>query len=105
NPSRPTVVLDETHDQIYLFYQEDTHTPEGSIYMKIIDTHNPTFDPTSLGVVILENANNSNFIDPQTPSHNVGDDTGGYFMLLAKNSATNEVWYNDIHLGADHFIV
>jgi hypothetical protein len=35
----------------------------------------------------------------------VGDHTGGYFLLLAKNEQRNEVWYNDIMLGGDHHIV
>ncbi len=105
NPSRPTVVLDETNDQIYIFYQEDTHNPEGQIYMKVFDTHNPVFDPTSLGEMIMQgNVASHDFFDPQSPAHAVGADTGGYFLLLAKNEALNQVWYNDIHLGSDHLI-
>ncbi|WP_316354888.1 beta strand repeat-containing protein [Devosia sp.] len=105
NPSRPTVVLDETNDQIYVFYQESTSNPEGQIYMKVFDTDNPVFDPEDLGTLIMEGPGSDDFLDPQSPAHSVGDHTGGYFLLLAKNEQRNEVWYNDIMLGGDHQIV
>lgn len=105
NPSRPTVVLDDTNDQIYVFYQESTSNPEGQIYMKVFDTHNPVFDPEDLGILVMEGPGSDDFLDPQSPAHSVGDHTGGYFLLLAKNEQRNEVWYNDIMLGGDHHIV
>lgn len=105
NPSRPSVVLDETNDQIYVFYQESTSNPEGQIYMKVFDTANPVFDPEDLGILVMEGPGSQDFLDPQSPAHSVGDHTGGYFLLLAKNEQKNEVWYNDIMLGGDHQIV
>ncbi len=105
NPSRPALVFDETNDLIYIFYQQATHDPEGHIYMKIFDPDAPFFDPTSLGVQIMVGTNGAHdFLDPQVPTHAVGSATNDFFLLLAKNDQTNQVWYNDIQLGHDHLI-
>ena len=104
NPSRPTIVLDETNDQIYIFFQENTWTPYGAIYMKVADADNPIFNPDNLGQQIITGTDGSSFIDPQRPTHNVGDFTDDYFLLFAKSTAHNQVWYNDIQLGTDYLV-
>lgn len=96
NPSRPTLVLDETHDRILIFFQESTWDPYGSIYMKTASTNGTEFDAMSLGTQILTASNGQDMIDPQVPSHAVGADTGGFFYLFAKNQDAASIWYNDL---------
>lgn len=95
-PSRPTLVLDETHDRLYLFYQESTWDPYGSIFMKQAGMDGTGFDPASLGTEIMTAGNGQDMIDPQVPAHAVGADTGGYFYLFAKNQDASSIWYNDV---------
>jgi hypothetical protein len=96
NPSRPTLVLDETNDRILIFYQESTWDPYGSIYMKSASTTGTQFDPTSLGTEVMTSGNGQDMIDPQLPAHAVGADTGGFFYLFAKNQDAASIWYNDV---------
>jgi hypothetical protein len=96
NPSRPTLVLDETNDRILIFYQESTWDPYGSIYMKSASTTGTHFDPTSLGTEVMTSGNGQDMIDPQLPAHAVGADTGGFFYLFAKNQDAASIWYNDV---------
>jgi hypothetical protein len=60
-------VLDETNDQIYIFFQENTWAPYGAIYMKVADAYNPIFNPDNLGQQIITGTDGSSFIDPQRP--------------------------------------
>ena len=70
--------------------------------MKQVSTHDLTFDSHDLGVLIMEgNSSSENFSDPQATAQHVGSSTGDTLMLLATNTSTHEVWYNDLHLGTD----
>jgi hypothetical protein len=66
--------------------------------MKVAALDDPTFNPSSLGQLIMEGNSGNNFIDPQLPSGHVGADTGDLLLLLAMNDSRGEVWYNDIFL-------
>lgn len=98
-PSRPTLVLDDTHNDLYIFYQEHTTGNTGSIYMKEVDTDNLSFNPASLGTKILTTGSSLlDLVDPQGPAQHVGDETGGSFFLFARGQDENNIWYNDIVL-------
>jgi len=105
SPSRPIIALDETSDQIYILYQQKT-SPYGDIYMKVANAANPVFDLNGLGTVILEGTSSGDrFLDPQGPAHAVGTDTGNDFIVFAKNAETSEIWYNDVDLASDLWLV
>jgi hypothetical protein len=105
SPSRPIIALDETSDQIYILYQQKT-SPYGDIYMKVANAANPVFDLNGLGTVILEGTSSGDrFLDPQGPAHAVGGDTGDDFIVFAKNAETSEIWYNDVDLASDLWLV
>jgi hypothetical protein len=105
SPSRPIIALDETSDQIYILYQQKT-SPYGDIYMKVANAANPVFDLNGLGTVILEGTSSGDrFLDPQGPAHAVGGDTGNDFIVFAKNAETSEIWYNDVDLAGDLWLV
>lgn len=98
-PSRPTLVLDTTHTELYVFYQEHTALDTGSIFMKHVDTSNLTFNVNDLGTKILTTGSSTlDLIDPQGPGQNVGDETGGSFFLFARGQDASNIWYNDIIL-------
>jgi hypothetical protein len=103
-PSRPIIAYDETSDQIYIMYQEKTSY--GDIYMKTTDANNPVFDLNGLGTIILEGTSSGDiFKDPQGPAHAVGADTGNEFMVFAKNDSNSEIWFNDVDLASDFWLV
>jgi len=94
DPSRPTLVLDESNHELYVFYQDHTGSPQ-DIYFKKASTTNLSFDPTSLGSKVISSAGLA-FTDPQLPAHNVGAGTDNSFFVFAK--AGSQIWYNDIDL-------
>lgn len=98
DPSRPTLVLDDTHDQLYVLYQQHTRNPYGSIYMKVTDADHMSFDPGDAGTLIVTTGGKGDLIDPQGPAHVVGDETGGSFFIFARNEDSPSIWYNDVTL-------
>jgi hypothetical protein len=98
DPSRPTLVLDDTHDKLYLFYQQHTSNPYGSIYMKETNAFNLSFNSGQTGTLVMTTNGKGDLIDPQGPAQVVGSQTGGEFILLAKNQDVPADWYNDIIL-------
>jgi len=96
--SRPGIVLDESNNELYIFYQ---HGPAGDrdVFMKRADAANPEFNPSADGTLVIDGVS---MRDPQGPAHPVGADTGGTFFVLAKEGDT--VLYNDILLGSDELV-
>ena len=95
--SRPTLVLDDSNDQLYVMYQESID-PFGDIYAKRSDTDNLSFNPGSKGTRILQTYSSEDLIDPQAPVHPVTSAMDNQFFVVAKNQDVPEIWYNDIHL-------
>lgn len=99
SPSRPTLVYDSSHNDLYIFYQEHTQNNTGSIFMKEVNANNLVFNTHDLGTKILTTGNASlDLVDPQGPANTVGDQTGGEFFLFARGQDANDIWYNDILL-------
>ena len=96
--SRPGIVYDESNNELYIFYQHGTAASR-DIYMKRANAENPHFDPRDAGDLVI---NGSSMRDPQGPAHSVGADTGGTFLVFAKDGDT--VAYNDILLGSDELV-
>ncbi|MBM6595652.1 hypothetical protein [Microvirga pudoricolor] len=94
DPSRPSLVLDDTNNELYIFYQDHTGSPK-DIYYKKVSTGNLTFNPSDLGSVALSSPGLA-FTDPQLPAHNVGSHTDNSFFVFAK--AGSQIWHNNIEL-------
>jgi len=101
DPSRPTLVLDESNHELYVFYQDHTGSPQ-DIYFKKASTTNLSFDPASLGHKVISSAGLA-FTDPQLPAHNVGAATDNSFFVFAK--AGSQIWYNDIDLQQNNVLM
>ncbi|MET0746208.1 MAG: hypothetical protein ABWY78_22755, partial [Microvirga sp.] len=92
-PSRPSLVLDETHHELYVFYQDSTRHPD-DIYYKKTSTETLSFDPSDLGTAIVS-GDGVAFGNPQLPAQHVGDATGGEFFVFTNGTGQN-VWYSAI---------
>jgi len=97
--SRPTLVFDETNQDLYVFYQKNVNNPYGDVYAKKTDIGDLIFNPTDLGTRVLQTySTTEDFIDPQMPAHPVNSSMDDQFFIVAKNEDAKEVWYNDIDL-------
>ncbi len=94
-PSRPSLVLDETHHELYVFYQDSTRHPD-DIYYKKTSTETLSFDPSDLGTAIVS-GDGVAFGNPQLPAQHVGDATGGEFFVFT-NGSGQKIWYSAINL-------
>ncbi len=101
SPSRPIVVLDETNQEIYVFYEAGKRKPYNGVFAKRTNIGKPAFNSNDLGAAILRIGDSSGRMsDPQGPAHAVGVNTDGHFVLFAKNKGTGDVWYKILYLGA-----
>ena len=96
DPSRPTLVLDDTDDRLFLFYQDHTGSPH-DIYYKSVSSGSLIYDPHDLGTPVIAMSGKA-FSNPQLPAHNVGADTGGQFYAFA--SSGQEIWSSAFDLDA-----
>ena len=99
DPSRPTLVLDDTNKDLYLFYQDHTGSPN-DIYYKVSDTENAAFNfsPGGLGKLVMSSGSSMTFSNPQLPAHNVGSDTGNSFNVFA--SSGSGIYSSQFDLGS-----
>ncbi|MDX1465773.1 MAG: Ig-like domain-containing protein, partial [Halomonas sp.] len=103
--SRPTLAFDEDNDQIFIFYQEKAVSPYGDIHFKTSPTAELSFDANDPGArFVSSDSPDENMIDPQMPTHSVGESTGGEFFVFARNAEAKEIWYNDFSLAEDVLI-
>lgn len=101
SPSRPIVVLDDTNQEIYVFYQAGGRKPYNGVFAKITNIGKPAFNSNELGAAILRSGDSGGkMIDPQGPAHAVGVNTDGHFVVFAKNKDTGDVWYRILYIGA-----
>lgn len=101
SPSRPIVVLDDTNEEIYVFYQAGARKTYNGVFAKITNIGKPAFNSTELGAPILRSGElGGRMIDPQGPAHAVGVNTDGHFVVFAKNKGTGDVWYRILYTSA-----
>ncbi|MDB5593896.1 MAG: hypothetical protein JWM36_857, partial [Hyphomicrobiales bacterium] len=83
--SRPTLVVDDTNDRVFIFYQQNVVDPYGSIYMKSSSAAQLSFQSADLGTKVMQTYSNQDLIDPQGPAHAVTADMNGEFFMFAKD--------------------
>jgi hypothetical protein len=90
--------VDDTHDRVFVFYQQNVVDPYGSIYMKGSSAAQLSYQPADLGTKVMQTYSNHDLIDPQGPAHAVTADMNGEFFMFAKDQDSPKVWYDAISL-------
>jgi hypothetical protein len=94
--TRPVIVLDESNEDMYIFYT-DTLPPSNSIAYKKQPLTGFAFTPSELGTVAIENG--SDVINNATPpAHNVTADMGSFNVFAVNTTGTAATWYTRINI-------
>jgi len=86
-------VVDDTNDEIYVFYDQHVYDPYGSIYMKKSAADHLLFNATDPGTLVLQSYSANDVVDPQGPAHGVTADMDGRFYLFGQNEDGPQTWY------------
>ncbi|MFQ5628313.1 MAG: FlgD immunoglobulin-like domain containing protein [bacterium] len=84
--TRPAVVVDETNDEIYVFWTEES-APDHGQYRKCKIGNESTLQNAKIVEVFNENAYNNISL----PAHTVTSTTG--LLVCAENTSKDETWY------------
>lgn len=91
--SRGIIVIDETAEEFYVFYQDTNTGGNGTINYKKQPLVGYSYDDLDNGTVLLSDAG-ENFVDSTPPSHNVTADMGTFNIF-----AGSTTWYARFDIG------
>lgn len=97
NPTRPIILVDEEHDELYVFTRNELRNGgHQGIYYKVTDRNNLSFSPGDIGIPFIFSETEDGLNDPTSTKQNLNSNTG--MAVLASDSDAQYYFHNHIEL-------